>query len=304
MGYRPHAKPRSQTVVGELKSAYGPSPIAPSRQRAEGALIIFAKAPIPGQVKTRLCPPLSPDEAASLHGSMVLDVLERSRATRREQRKTSATPAAFDRYLACAPSADHVFFKVLQEREGVHLIDQSGEDLGARLDHVSRSAFAKGYRRVVMVGTDSPSLPATIYGEAFTLLSSHDLVLGPALDGGYYLIGLTRPVPELFAGIPWSTDRVCAITRERAERLGLRMALLPTWRDLDTLDDLLAMIKESEARSQNRGPRTKPQSLALSPQPFYSARTAGVLRLLESRLRTRPVGQQDVSPGLGMSGAS
>jgi hypothetical protein len=234
---------------------------------------------------------------------MVLDVLERSRGDGRPPRKISATPPAFDRYLACAPSIDHVFFKILKEREGVQLIDQTGEDLGARLDHVSQSAFAKGYRRVVMVGTDSPSLPATIYGEAFSLLSTHDLVLGPALDGGYYLIGLTRPVPELFAGIPWSTDRVCAITRERAETLDLSIALLPMWRDLDTLDDLQALIKESALKTTDPGPRKKTQSSALSPESLFSARTAGVLRLLEGRLRARPVGQTDASPRLGMSGA-
>jgi len=258
------------------------------------ALVIFAKAPIPGQVKTRLCPPLSPDEAASLHGSMVLDVLERSRVAGRGSRKTSATPHAFDRFLACAPSADHVFFKILKEREGVHLIDQPGEDLGARLDQVSRAVFAKGYRRVVLVGTDSPSLPATVYAEAFTLLSDHDLVLGPALDGGYYLIGLTRPVPELFAGIPWSSDRVCAITRERADTLGLHIALLPAWRDLDTIEDLQALIGEAPLRPG--APRPAPRA------PDLSARTAGVLRLLESRLKTRTVGQKDGSPGPGMSG--
>ncbi len=295
MGDRKHPKPTSQTHEGELKSADRLSPIAPSPQRAEGALVIFAKAPIPGQVKTRLCPPLSPDEAASLHGSMVLDVLEKSRVAGRGSRKTLPTPHEFDRFLACAPSTDHVFFKILKEREGVHLIDQPGEDLGARLDRVSQAVFTRGYRRVVLVGTDSPSLPATVYAEAFALLSEHDLVLGPALDGGYYLIGLTRPVPELFAGIPWSTDRVCAITRERADTLGLHIALLPAWRDLDTIEDLQALIAESGLRTQDLGPRKKPQSL-------FSARTAGVFRLLESRLNTRSVGQKDAAPGLGMSG--
>ncbi len=281
---------------------HSPSPFAPSLQRASGALVIFAKAPIPGQVKTRLCPPLSPDEAASLHGSMVLDVLERSKGDSRGSRKPS-TSQAFDRFLACAPSADHVFFKILKDREGVELIDQPGEDLGARMDQVSRLVFTKGYQRVVMVGTDSPSLPASIYAEAFTLLSDHDLVLGPALDGGYYLIGLTRPVPELFTGVPWSTDQVCAITKGRAETLGLNIALLPTWRDLDTIEDLQALIGELGPRPRDSGPRKKPQSSALSPQSLFSARTAGVLRLLETRLKTRSVGQQDASPGLGISGA-
>src|SRR5574341_2076570 len=102
------------------------------------ALILFAKAPIPGQVKTRLCPPLTPDEAASLHGSFVLDALERSRGI-----------AGLDRFLACAPSADHVFFKIMEERQSVGLMSQVGDDLGARMSHALAAAFAQGYRHVL-----------------------------------------------------------------------------------------------------------------------------------------------------------
>ncbi|MEK6618576.1 MAG: hypothetical protein AABY90_07765, partial [Nitrospirota bacterium] len=124
MGYRKHPKPTSQTDEGELKSAYSPSPIAPSPQRASSALIIFAKAPIPGQVKTRLCPPLTPDEAASFHGSLVLDAIERStfdvrrsnRYVERSRRSLEPRTSNFvDRFVACAPSASHVFFKIMEE---------------------------------------------------------------------------------------------------------------------------------------------------------------------------------------------
>src|SRR5574341_2529404 len=109
-----------------------------SRSPSDSALIIFAKAPIPGQVKTRLCPPLTPDEAASLHGSFVLDALERSRGI-----------AGLDRFLACAPSADHVFFKIMEERQSVRLMSQVGDDLGARMSHALAAAFAQGYRHVL-----------------------------------------------------------------------------------------------------------------------------------------------------------
>ncbi|HEX9743537.1 MAG TPA: TIGR04282 family arsenosugar biosynthesis glycosyltransferase [Nitrospiraceae bacterium] len=274
---------------------------ADSRQLPSSALIIFAKAPVPGQVKTRLCPPLTPDEAASLHGSVVLDMLERSRGA-----------AAMDRFLACSPSSDHVFFKILEERHGVRLITQTGDDLGARMARAMADAFAGGYRHVLVIGTDLPTLPASTFGDAVKLLAAHDLVLGPTLDGGYYLIGLRRPAPELFAGIPWSTDRVLALTRTKASAAGLKTALLPVRRDLDTLDDLLALIEETGAGRETRGvsearrskfdvggqkeptlePRTSPsRAEALRhagsnlERGMLSPRTAGVLRLLASRVR-------------------
>lgn len=236
-----------------------------SRVPSVSALIIFAKAPIPGQVKTRLCPPLTPDEAASLHGSFVLDMLERSRAT-----------ASMDRFVACAPSPDHVFFKILAERHGVRLIAQTGDDLGARLARAIADVFALGYRRVLVIGTDLPTLPASAFGDAEQLLAAHDVVLGPALDGGYYLIGLRKPAPELFAGLPWSTDRVLALTKQKAAALGLSTGLLPVRRDIDTVEDLKALIEETGIAG---GAKTRGDAL--------SPRTIGVLRLLASRLHAQ-----------------
>ncbi len=301
MVYRKHPKPTSETDEGELKSAYSLSPIAPSPQRASSALIIFAKAPIPGQVKTRLCPPLTPDEAASFHGSLVLDALERSRDAAKRARAKSGR-LCLDRFVACAPSARHVFFKIIEERHGVQLLDQIGDDLGARMDQACNAIFARGYQRVLVVGTDLPTLPASFYAQALSLLSDHDLVLGPALDGGYYLIGLRRPMPDLFVEISWSTDQVFALTLKKAEALGLKIGLLPAWRDVDTIDDLLALIEEAglgpgrEARgarpaargrsgTSNPEPRTPNMTPSPSPlAPSLSKRTAGVLRLLASRL--------------------
>jgi uncharacterized protein len=245
-----------------------------SRAPSDSALIIFAKAPIPGQVKTRLCPPLTPDEAASLHGSIVLDMLERSR-----------TAASLDRFVACAPSSDHVFFKILEERHGARLIAQAGDDLGARIARAFADVFALGYRRALVIGTDLPTLPGSVFGEAVTLLATHDVVLGPALDGGYYLVGLRKPSPELFTGIPWSTDRVLPLTQQKAVALGLHQALLPVRRDIDTIDDLMAVIEEFENGAP--GGRKEPSLHRASPTASgLSPRTAGVLRLLASRLRT------------------
>jgi len=234
------------------------------------ALVVFAKAPIPGQVKTRLCPPLTPDEAATLHGSFVLDMLERTKTA------TTQFKLPLDRYLACAPSSTHVFFKIMEERQGVKLIDQVGDDLGGRMTQAFDVLFSRGYHRVVIVGTDVPTLPLDYFKQALAQLETHDLVLGPALDGGYYLIGLRKPAPDLFADIPWSTDRVLTLTQEKAHGLRLTTATIPPWRDVDTIEDLAALIEAESLDAK------KPKN-----ERAFSNRTAGALQLLAKRLSTR-----------------
>jgi len=231
---------------------------------------MFAKAPIPGQVKTRLCPPLTPDEAATLHGSFVLDTLERTKLA------VTKLKLPLARYLACAPSATHVFFKIMEERHGVNVMDQVGDDLGACMNQAFDVTFKRGHHQVMIIGTDVPTLPLDHVKQALALLDSHDLVLGPALDGGYYLIGLKRMTPELFTDIPWSTDHVLKLTQEKAATLGLKTALLKPWRDVDTLADLQAISEACRAD----GKKSK-QDRA------FSSRTAGVLETLAKRLHSR-----------------
>jgi len=259
--------------VARLKNfsrpASSPSPDV-SRLTSHAALVIFAKAPIPGEVNTRLCPPLTPDEAATLHGSFVLDMLERTKLAA----VTRQLP--FHRYLACAPSSGLVFFKIMEERQGVRLLDQVGEDLGQRLHRTFVDLFAKGYKQVIIVGTDVPALPLSVYQEAFAMLGRSDVVLGPALDGGYYLIGLTQPAEQLFAGVPWSTDQVLAVTQQQANALGLTIELTTAWRDVDTIADLQALI--TECREDDKKPKQ---------HRTFSMRTAGTLQLLETRLKSR-----------------
>lgn len=246
-----------------------PSPDT-SRQAPHAALVIFAKAPIPGKVKTRLCPPLTPDEAATLHGSFVLDMLERTKLA------VTTRQLPFHRYLACAPSSALVFFKIMEERQGVRLLDQVGEDLGQRMHRTSVDLFVKGYKQVVIVGTDVPTLPLSVYQEALAILACSDVVLGPALDGGYYLIGLTQPAGKLFAGVPWSTDQALAVTQQNATTLGLSVGLTIAWRDVDTVADLQALI--TECREDNKKPKQ---------DRTFSMRTAGTLQLLATRLKAR-----------------
>ena len=241
-----------------------------SRLTPHAALVIFAKAPIPGEVKTRLCPPLTPDEAATLHGSFVLDMLERTKLA------VAKLQLPFHRYLVCAPSSELVFFKIMEERQGVRLLDQVGEDLGQRMHRAFVDLFAKGYTQVILVGTDVPTLPLSIYQEALAMLSRSDVVLGPALDGGYYLIGLKQPREQLFTGVPWSTDQVLAVTQQKAKTLGLSVSLTTTWRDVDTITDLQSLI--TECREDNKQPKQN---------RTFSMRTAGALQLLATRLKTR-----------------
>lgn len=245
-------------------------PSAPFSDAARTALVIFAKAPIAGEVKTRLCPPLTPDEAATLHGSFVLDMLERTKLA------VVKLQIPFHRYLACAPSSELVFFKIMEERQAVRLLDQTGEDLGQRMHRTFADLFAKGYQHVIIVGTDVPTLPLSVYHEALTILGRSDVVLGPALDGGYYLIGLKQPAEQLFAGVPWSTDQVLAVTQQKAKALGLSVELTTAWRDVDTIADLQSLIAECQDDTK------KPKQ-----DRVFSMRTAGTLQLLATRLKSR-----------------
>ncbi len=206
---------------------------APSSGPAEGAIIIFAKAPVPGEVKTRMCPPLSPDEAASLHGSMVMDTVERTQSLRE-----------FDIFLTCTPSMEHPFFQTLAARHRIQLCDQAGEDLGQRMDYALTTIFNHGYAYALLVGTDTPTLSSRHYHHAKEALQTTDVVFGPTKDGGYYLVGTKHAIPELFAAIPWSTDSVLAQSQSRAERMGLAVGLLALERDIDTFDDVQAFLQE------------------------------------------------------------
>ncbi len=225
---------------------------------AEGAIIIFAKAPVPGHVKTRLCPPLTPDEAASLHGSMVMDAVEHTRPLRE-----------FDIYLACTPSMDHPFFQTLAARHRLQLCEQVGEDLGQRMDHALTTILNRGYKYAVLVGTDIPNLSAHTYKQAKDMLQSKDVVFGPTKDGGYYLVGMTTPNPELFANIAWSTDRVLTQSQAQAEKLGLAMSLLEPEYDIDTFEDLQAFLDEETGSGKKK----------------LSTRTANVFQTLVQRHR-------------------
>jgi rSAM/selenodomain-associated transferase 1 len=195
-------------------------------------LIIFAKEPTPGQVKTRLCPPLSPQAAARLYAQFLDDILA-------EMVRLPRISLA----LAYTPASARPFFHHLAT-PGMHLTPQVGEDLGERLRQAFAWGFAQGAQTVLIRNSDSPDLPGWVVMEAQEVLENGraQAVLGPCPDGGYYLVGLPSPQPQLFHDIAWSGPTVMADTLARARSLGLTVHLLPAWPDIDTFDDLSAFL--------------------------------------------------------------
>jgi rSAM/selenodomain-associated transferase 1 len=205
------------------------------------AVAIMAKAPLPGQVKTRLCPPLSHDEAAGLYRCFLLDKIQQVRALER------ARPV-----IAYAPEdAGQIFGAMAPDLE---LLPQRGADLGVRLTGILERLLGSGHDGAVAIDSDTPTLPVRLLQQAVDRLADDpelDVVLGPTEDGGYYLIGLKAPQPVLFTDMPWSTSDVLPETVRRAAGRRLRLAQLPPWYDVDTSEDLnrlRAELARSEAR--------------------------------------------------------
>ncbi|MBM3224592.1 MAG: glycosyltransferase [Candidatus Tectomicrobia bacterium] len=194
------------------------------------AVVIMTKLPYPGQVKTRLCPPLTPVQAAALSRAFIFDKLTQVRAL------TAIRPA-----LAYAPASGEDFFADIAPE--FTLVAQQGAGLGERLLHVLEYFFSLGDTGVLLTDSDTPHLPPACLQQAVALLATPtvDVVLGPSDDGGYYCIGVHALHHELFLDMPWSTSAVLAETVQRAAVLGLRVAQLPTCFDIDTPDDLMRL---------------------------------------------------------------
>lgn len=192
---------------------------------AERTLIAFAKVPRPGRVKTRLATAIGDAEAASLYRGMGRRVLDGVRGG--NYRLVAYIDPAHE--LAAA--------REWLGSPGVEFRPQEGGDLGERLADAFRREFQRA-SQVCAIGTDAPAVDRPIVERAFAELSTRDLVLGPALDGGYYLIGSNANRPELFRGVPWSTEEVMTATLARAQALKLRTATLEPLPDIDTVEDL------------------------------------------------------------------
>lgn len=193
------------------------------------ALALFAKAPVPGRVKTRLQSALSPEQAATLHEAFVEDAWEGL------QRLGRATVYLFS-------DIDWPRFRELAGAGRVSL--QHGEDLGRKMLHCFEDLHAQGHDRVVIVGSDSPTLPGQYLDQAFDALGEVDAVLGPAEDGGYYAVGCCRPRSDMFDDVAWSSEETLLQTEAAFLRAGLRSVRLPSWYDVDTPGDLVRLAAD------------------------------------------------------------
>jgi rSAM/selenodomain-associated transferase 1 len=190
-------------------------------------LIIFAREPVPGRVKTRLAASIGDLAAAEIYEKMLRDVLKISR-----QLKDVSIVVFWDCEEKSLPD--------LAEKYRCRSRRQSGAELGQRMRAAFEEMFANGYEACCIIGSDSPDLPLSYILEAYRLLAIQgpDVVVGPSRDGGYYLLGMRQICPELFTNIDWGTQQVLRQSLATAERLGIVAMLLPEWYDIDTHDDL------------------------------------------------------------------
>ena len=210
------------------------------------AIAVMAKAPRIGEAKTRLLPALSPAAAAGLSACFIRDAAGNIAAAGRE--------AAIDAYIAYSPPEAEGEFRELMGSE-VRLLPSRRAGLAASLYDAAADLLLAGYGSVCLVNSDSPTLPTSVLAEAARTLSGPDdrIVLGPAEDGGYYLIGLKAAEPRIFADIAWSSPVVAQETAARARETGLPVALLPPWYDVDdeaTLRRLSRALEDGQERAE------------------------------------------------------
>ena len=194
-------------------------------------VIVFAKNPVPNQVKTRLIPTLSPGQAATLYTAFLTDWCE-----------ALAKLSDVDLVIAYTPPEAESDLRALIGDDAIY-IPQIGAGLGERLTSATQWAAEQGYTKILLVGSDSPTLPISYISEAFTLLDSRDIAIGPSTDGGYYLIGFSAAnvatiAPFVFEEIAWSTADVFQQTMTRIHSAKTTVGLLPPWYDIDTAEDL------------------------------------------------------------------
>jgi uncharacterized protein len=206
----------------------------------ETVIILMAKKPQIGRTKTRLYTALSPRQAVEFSEAMLLDSIDLVKGL-----------SWSDLALAITPLESVLYFQSITP-VGTYLTPVVGENIGQCLAQAIKALLSTGYRKAIALNSDSPSLPLEYLLQAADGLERSDLVFGPAYDGGYYLVGMSRPIPQIFEGIAWSTERVLAQTQERAEELGLSIRLISPWYDIDTPKDLVRYMAELEQTPPDR----------------------------------------------------
>ncbi len=242
-----------------------------SRATKSVALVIMAKIPQAGRCKTRLVPPLTHEQAAALSERFLADTAANVVGV---ARATGASAIA-----AYTPPAPGERLRQLFG-PGVEFVEQCGVDFGARLFNVVRDVLGAGHAGVCLIDSDSPTLPTSSLARAVRALEQGGdrVVLGPALDGGYYLIGMKRPHRALFTGVDWSTSRVFAQTMSKVAEANLQLSLLPHWFDVDDEDGLRLLSRELLGRDLRGGfpaPATHAFLATLPQAATYLARAAG-----------------------------
>lgn len=205
------------------------------------AIIIMAKVPEAGKVKTRLQPRLTPEQSAEFAECLLRDTI------------TKVAGKLNQLIIAYSPTNGRDFFDQFSQHKIIY-IPQKGFDLGERMFNAFDFAFARKMDSVVMIGTDSPTFPAEFIDKAFEFLEDSDAVFGETDDGGFYLIGLKTLYREIFENVEWSSPDTFKQTVDNLERLDLRVSLLQKWYDVDELEDLERLkieLLESENISQN-----------------------------------------------------
>ena len=257
-GGRPGTRGGQRTAVGRATLGRRPETVnrgpEPLWSQGMDRLAVFARWPRVGRVKTRLSPALPAELAFALHRAMLEDALAEAARARADARAL---------YWADAP-ADGAAFPA---PPGFEVRDQGSGDLGARLERAFGEIAGRKGDRAVVIGSDCPDLDAGVIQSAFEALERADLALGPARDGGYYLIGLSRPEAPVFRGVPWGTAGVLEHTRAAAEAAGLRVTLLTPLDDLDTPADLARWLARAALRETEDAPRTRAVLRALGLLP-------------------------------------
>ena len=204
------------------------------------ALVIMFKVPEPGAVKTRLVPPLTYEQAQALYSCFLKDIFEKVSGI-----EGVALYAAYTPEWAEEKAAEFV-------PSGVTAFAQQGVDLGERMYNAVLKLFEKGHRKVALIGSDSPDMPVEFIKDSFVLLNSAPVVLGPAADGGYYLIAMNGPLTVPFVNMLWSNDAVFKETVRRLDEKAIPYKLLPPWHDIDRVEDL-PLLKENNAAPRSYG---------------------------------------------------
>lgn len=203
------------------------------------SLIVFVKNPIPGAVKTRLQTRYAPDQVADLYTAFVRDVLARAERIDVDRRVIAFDPPG-------AESEVRALFGGGVKAQW-QFVPQVQDDLGVRMREALVQQLDAGASATVLIGTDIPSLPVHHITQAFDLLRTVDVVLGPSTDGGYYLVGVSKSIPEVFEGVEWSTSSVLAQTIDRVQRAGNTLGLVPPWFDVDTPEELDLLLAQARA---------------------------------------------------------